>query len=174
MNARSKLNKGKRVLCLSQKTNSERRTDGHEHCIKYCHVVSVLRHIDRRDATGPASRRPKFASFLLFGIKFCCPFILAHTKKVKGQLTVTHDMKTNIYLNFDGSCGEAFDFYKSIFGGEFHTRMTFADVPSAAAGTAWKVDPKHKSRIMHVSLPLGENMDLMGSDVIPTETSHKF
>jgi PhnB protein len=28
-------------------------------------------------------------------------------------------MKLNTYLNFDGNAEEAFNFYKSIFGGEF-------------------------------------------------------
>jgi PhnB protein len=26
---------------------------------------------------------------------------------------------TNTYLTFDGNCEEAFNFYKSVFGGEF-------------------------------------------------------
>ena len=31
------------------------------------------------------------------------------------------------YLHFDGNCREAFDFYRSVFGGEYLMVSTFAD-----------------------------------------------
>jgi PhnB protein len=62
------------------------------------------------------------------------------------------------YLNFPGTCGEAFDFYKSVFGGEFGMRMTFDNSPPEFQGA--KEDAK---KIMHVSLPIGSTV-LMGSD----------
>jgi PhnB protein len=34
----------------------------------------------------------------------------------------------NPYLNFGGNCEEAFNFYKSVFGGEFLSKMRFKDV----------------------------------------------
>lgn len=58
-------------------------------------------------------------------------------------------MRTNIYLHFKGNCVEAFDFYKSVFGGEFSTVMKY----------------EGSEEIMHISLPLGANMSLMGCDV---------
>ena len=32
----------------------------------------------------------------------------------------------NTYLTFDDNCREVFEFYRSIFGGEFETLMTFS------------------------------------------------
>lgn len=71
--------------------------------------------------------------------------------------------KINPYLSFDGNCKEAFEQYKSIFGGEFESISTFGDVP---AGEGMEFPEAEKGRIMHVSLPLGDNR-LMGSDTMP-------
>ena len=68
-------------------------------------------------------------------------------------------MSLNIYLTFDGTCEEAFDFYKSVFGGTFAAKQRFADGPPDMQGVA----EHEKNRIMHVSLPVGGNV-LMGSD----------
>ena len=38
-------------------------------------------------------------------------------------------MSLNTYLFFDGNCREAFEFYKSVFGGDFAMVMTYADAP---------------------------------------------
>ncbi len=35
----------------------------------------------------------------------------------------------NPYLNFNGNTEEAFNFYKSVFGGEFLQVMRFKDIP---------------------------------------------
>ena len=35
----------------------------------------------------------------------------------------------NPYLNFDGKCREAFDHYRSVFGGDFEIVQTFRDGP---------------------------------------------
>lgn len=67
-------------------------------------------------------------------------------------------MTLNVYLFFNGKCAEAFDFYRSIFGGEFTARMTYADAPADVP-----VDRSEGGRLMHVSLPVGGSM-LMGSD----------
>ncbi len=68
-------------------------------------------------------------------------------------------MSLNPYLNFAGNCREAFDFYRSVFGGEFEALMTFADGPEGMP-----VEEADKDKVMHVSLPLGTSV-LMGSDV---------
>lgn len=65
----------------------------------------------------------------------------------------------NPYLNFGGNCEEAFGFYKSLFGGEFSNVSRFSDMP--ADDQSPQVDG---NLIMHVSLPLGEDQVLMGSD----------
>lgn len=69
-------------------------------------------------------------------------------------------LKLDPYLNFDGTCEEAFNFYKSVFGGELSEVMRMGDVEGM------EVPEAYKDRVMHVSLPLDNNI-LMGSDVIP-------
>jgi PhnB protein len=69
-------------------------------------------------------------------------------------------MKTvNPYLNFAGNTEEAFNFYKSVFGGEFLTVMKFKDMPDQ------KILDKEKNQIVHIALPIAPNLILMGSDV---------
>jgi len=70
-------------------------------------------------------------------------------------------MSLNIYLTFDGNCREVFDFYQSVFGGDFAAYQTFDDGPPEMKASA-----AGKDRIMHVSLPVGASM-LMGSDTMP-------
>ena len=62
------------------------------------------------------------------------------------------------YINFDGNCREAFEFYRSVFGGEFEIIQTFADSPDE-----FPVPEDEKANIMHVAFPIGESV-LMGSD----------
>ena len=38
--------------------------------------------------------------------------------------------RINPYLNFGGTCEEAFTFYRSVFGGEFMSFQRFEEVPS--------------------------------------------
>lgn len=65
------------------------------------------------------------------------------------------------YLTFDGDCEAAFEFYRSVFGGEYASFQRFADGPPDLG-----VEEKHKNRIMHVTLPVQDGA-LMGSDTIP-------
>lgn len=67
-------------------------------------------------------------------------------------------MSLSSYLFFDGNCREAFEFYRSVFGGEFSVIETFGSGPPDMG-----VPEEEKDRIMHVSLPVGSSM-LMGSD----------
>ena len=67
-------------------------------------------------------------------------------------------MGLNTYLTFDGNCREAFEFYRSVFGGEFADFQTFGDGPPDMP-----VSEEEKGRVMHVSLPIGGSV-LMGSD----------
>lgn len=68
----------------------------------------------------------------------------------------------NIYLTFDGQCKEAFDFYKSIFGGEFPYVGTFGEMPPVEGAPS--IPDDMKDRIMHISLPISKETTLMGSD----------
>ena len=67
-------------------------------------------------------------------------------------------MSLNTYLTFDGNCREAFEFYRSVFGGDFSEFHSFAEGPADMA-----VPEAERDRIMHVSLPVGASI-LMGSD----------
>ncbi|WP_336515018.1 VOC family protein [Pollutibacter soli] len=64
----------------------------------------------------------------------------------------------NAYLSFNGNAMEAFQFYRSVFGGEFQTLQYFKDLP------AEYLDEKESHRILHVSLPVGKHSLLMGCD----------
>jgi len=65
----------------------------------------------------------------------------------------------NPYFNFNGNAEEVFDFYKSVFGGEYQMVMRYKDAP-----------PEHQmgetdgEKIMHMALPIGQQSILMGSD----------
>ena len=66
----------------------------------------------------------------------------------------------NPHINFNGNAEEAFNFYKSVFGGEFAKIMRFKDL----ASTEFTVAEKEANKIMHIALPIGKNI-LMGNDV---------
>jgi PhnB protein len=65
----------------------------------------------------------------------------------------------NPYLNFNGNTEEAFNFYKSVFGGEFTMLMRFRDVPGNENMPADVLD-----KIMHIALPIGNGNMLMATD----------
>lgn len=67
----------------------------------------------------------------------------------------------NVYLTFNGDCAQAFDFYKSVFGGEFSYSGKFKDMPPVEGQTMSAEDGE---KIMHVSLPVSKETTLMGSD----------
>lgn len=64
----------------------------------------------------------------------------------------------NPYLTFNGNCEEAFNFYKSVFGGEFPYVGRFSEMPQD-----YKIPEEAANYIMHISLPIGDSV-LMGSD----------
>ena len=66
----------------------------------------------------------------------------------------------NPHINFNGNAEEAFQFYKSVFGGEFSTIIRFKDLSS----DDFQVSEKEAEKVMHIALPIGENT-LMGNDV---------
>jgi PhnB protein len=68
----------------------------------------------------------------------------------------------NIYLTFDGNCEEAFNFYKSVFGGEFPYVGRYKDMPPEEGRKALSAVDGEK--IMHISLPVSKETMLMGSD----------
>ncbi|MBN9350680.1 MAG: VOC family protein [Chitinophagaceae bacterium] len=66
----------------------------------------------------------------------------------------------NPYINFNGNAEEAFNFYKSAFGGEFTRVVRFKDLPNPEFPLA----KNEEDKIMHIALPIGKNV-LMGNDV---------
>ena len=73
----------------------------------------------------------------------------------------------NPYLTFAGNCEDAFNFYKSVFGGEFAYIGKFKDMPpmdSPEGEGCGEISEEDGEKIMHVSLPIGNGSILMGSD----------
>lgn len=70
-------------------------------------------------------------------------------------------MQLIAYLNFNGNCRAAFDFYREVFRGEIVMRMTYGDSPMRDQMPADGHD-----RIMHCQLEAGGAV-LMGADGPP-------
>jgi PhnB protein len=70
----------------------------------------------------------------------------------------------NIYLNFNGNCEEAFNFYKEVLGGEISYLSRFGEFPESRD---FKIPDEFKEHILHVTLPVGGDTLLMGSDTFP-------
>ncbi len=72
--------------------------------------------------------------------------------------------RVSVYLNFPRQTEEAFNFYKSIFGGEFSGGgvARFSDIPPSEGAPA--LAEADKNLIMHIELPIFSNFVLMGTD----------
>ena len=68
--------------------------------------------------------------------------------------------RLNPYLNFMGRTEEAFNFYKSVFGGEFVMLQRFGETPAKD-----QMPESDWDKIMHVSLMVGKEV-LMGTDAL--------
>jgi len=66
----------------------------------------------------------------------------------------------NPHINFNGNAEEAFNFYKSVFGGEFSKVIRLKELSSPE----FPVAEHDADKIMHIALPIGGNI-LMGNDV---------
>lgn len=66
----------------------------------------------------------------------------------------------NPYINFNGNAEEAFEFYRSVFGGEFTSLVRFKDL----AGPEFHVPDDEAEKIMRIVLPVGGS-DLIANDV---------
>ncbi len=78
----------------------------------------------------------------------------------------------NAYLHFKGNCEEAFNFYKSVFGGEFCYLGRFKEIPSQD-GTP-KISEEMENKILHISLPISKETVLMGSDTTDGEWESRY
>ncbi len=67
------------------------------------------------------------------------------------------------YLNFSRNTEEAFNFYKSIFGGEFSGEISrFGDIPPSDEMPP--LAEEDKNLVMHIALPILGGHMLMGTD----------
>jgi len=70
-------------------------------------------------------------------------------------------MKLELFINFDGNCREAVDFYAKVFKSEVQNMMTYEQAPA---------DPNHpmaeadKNKIMYAGIPMG-GMTVMFMDM---------
>jgi len=64
------------------------------------------------------------------------------------------------HINFNGNAEEAFNFYKSVFGGTFAKIIRFKDL----SNTEHPIPESEANKIMHIALPIGNSI-LMGNDV---------
>lgn len=70
-------------------------------------------------------------------------------------------MTINPWINFNGNAEEAFNFYKSVFGGECNKIVRFKDL----ASEEFPIPENDQNKIMYISLPIGQNNMLIGNDV---------
>lgn len=71
-------------------------------------------------------------------------------------------MKIHPYLNFDGRCEAAFNFYAKVMGGKLEAKFTFAEAPPEMGSHAdWK------DKVMHARLVIGDQV-ILGSDAPPS------
>ena len=72
-------------------------------------------------------------------------------------------MKLQTYVNFAGSCAEAFRFYETHLGGTIRMMMTHGQGPGPT-----RLDPAWKDAVLHARISIG-GTDLMGADVPSAE-----
>ena len=72
--------------------------------------------------------------------------------------------RVSSYLNFPRNTQEAFDFYKSVFGGEFSGNGVahFRDIPPMEGAPA--ISDEDKNLVMHIQLDILGGHVLMGTD----------
>ena len=67
----------------------------------------------------------------------------------------------NPHINFNGNAEEAFNFYKSVFGGEFTKIIRFKDISSEE----YPIPENEANKLMHIALTIGQNF-LFGNDIL--------
>jgi PhnB protein len=70
--------------------------------------------------------------------------------------------KIYTYLNFAGNAEEAFNFYKSVFGGKFASVVRYRDMPMEGV----EIPKADESKLMHIGLPIGKNFILQATDAL--------
>ena len=68
-------------------------------------------------------------------------------------------MKMQTYVNFAGTCAEAFRYYEKHLGGTIGMMMTQGQSPDQS-----RVKPEWKDKVLHARISMGETV-LMGADI---------
>src|SRR5690606_22184118 len=72
--------------------------------------------------------------------------------------------KIHVYLNFNGNCKDAFEFYSQVFSSPVKETFLYDDMPIEPNSPAL---PDHaKGKVMHTSLMVNDTTMLMGADVV--------
>lgn len=66
------------------------------------------------------------------------------------------------HVNFNGNAQEAFDFYRSIFGGEFSKIIRFKELPQ---NPHFSIPEEEGNCLMNITLSIGNHSFLSGNDV---------
>jgi len=72
-------------------------------------------------------------------------------------------MPVQIYVNFNGNCREAIEFYTDVFGAEKPKIMLFGDAPSQGG---YPLTEETKNMVMHATLDI-KGSTVMFSDILP-------
>ncbi|HUL74852.1 MAG TPA: VOC family protein [Vicinamibacterales bacterium] len=67
-------------------------------------------------------------------------------------------MRADIYVNYPGTCEQAFRFYEQELGGRITMMMRHADAPQSRVPADWS------AAVLHARLDLG-NLALLGADI---------
>jgi PhnB protein len=67
----------------------------------------------------------------------------------------------NPWINFNGNAEEAFNFYRSVFGGEFSKIVRFKEL----ASDEFQIAAEEENKLMYIALPIGKNNVLIANDV---------
>jgi PhnB protein len=71
------------------------------------------------------------------------------------------EMKVQSYINFDGRCEEALEFYKSAVGAQVQPLRRFSDAPPCPEGGCFA--PGAENKVMHAAFSIGET-EILASD----------
>ena len=74
--------------------------------------------------------------------------------------------RVSTYLNFMGNTEQAFEFYRSVFGGEFTTLDRMGAIPGMP------LSEEDQTKVMHVALPILDCHTLMGTDMLESLGHH--
>jgi len=85
-----------------------------------------------------------------------CLFLLGISFSVNAQ-----KVQMELFINFDGNCREAVEFYAKTFKSTVNHLMTYSQVPPSENYTVPEAD---KNRVMYAGIPIGD-MVMMFSDV---------